>query len=129
MFMLPLRLALLMKSIRLCHTRWHTIRVGHTVNVTLIHQGFTPAFARADSNDILDRIYKDDPVANLPCFRGFHNCLNGLVDVMFTENDIDLYAGKQINLIRPAAPVKYNTALTTMPTYLEYIHAHDTNFA
>src|SRR5688572_28754340 len=71
---------------------------------------------------------KNDAISNLACLSSLNNGLNGLLNIMLTQHDVNLNTRQHINRIRARASTQRDTPLTTMTIYLNHIHPDDANF-
>src|SRR5579883_2040654 len=63
-----------------------------------LQRGISALFV-ANPNGLRDRINKDFPVTDLPCLRRLEDCLDGTVDTVIRQDNLDLDLRKKIHRI------------------------------
>src|SRR5688572_11290140 len=92
------------------------------VDIAFIRKRVVTALPCTDSDHFLDRVNKDDPVADIPCSCRSLNGFDGLFHVMVTQDNVELNARQEIHSIRSDPPRQLDASLAAMPAHFYYIH-------
>src|SRR4029077_1760892 len=107
--------------------RWHwldcSFRSGTSESVqTSNSDGVKSGFPRPDPDGFFDRRYKDFAVADTPGLGGATDCLDGFLDHVVAEHDLDLHLGQKIDDVF-GTPVKLGVAFLA-PEPLGFGHGY-----
>src|SRR5512134_730968 len=123
---IPLSKRLLWRLVRSLHLHFHLCAAFcEHINIALIGESIVSAFSRTNTDDILDGINKDQPIADASSLCRLPDGLDGLFHIVIAEDNVELNARKEIHPVCTGPPGQLDAALTAMSAHLAHVHADD----
>jgi len=87
-----------------------------------------PPLPGADADHFLHRVDEDQAVAGHAGIGGPEDGLNGIFQVVFAQDDVDLDLGQQIDPVAACTARQADASLAAVAANFEEVQAHDAHF-